>query len=263
MKYKIFVIVVCILLLAGCQETGTNDLLSQDGKIVFGIGERHETYGEAGDPLIHMFLSTEKIYPCCNFLIVTDHHVSGGSIEVDIWGIRVPEVCLTALGPAGTSFFLPLSPQSYSLEIRGEDYTDHYTVEVTDSTLAVTGDSTAHTVPKTPLLRRFPSRSFVYLFGSTAADTALNRLFVDSLQQVVDIEEFSFPEDAGIPYPRSSSGYHCNTPARYFYYDTEADFDLVGDVLRDFTLTRLVDKEGIGISVRNWRNRFFASWIFN
>ncbi|MDZ7796222.1 MAG: hypothetical protein U5N56_03875 [Candidatus Marinimicrobia bacterium] len=261
MKYISIAVFACMLL-TGCQEIGTNDLPPQEGKIVFGIGERHEEYGEVSDPLIHMFLSTEKIYPCCNYLIVTDHYVSGNNIEVEIRGIRVPEGCLTALGPANTSFFLPLSPQSYSLEITGADYTDHYTVEVTDSTLEISGDPTEHTVPARNRVRRYPPRSFVYLFGSLCADTVLSRQFLDTLRSVVEVEEFTFPANVDIPYQDSSSGYYCNMAARYFYYDTEEDFDRVGNVLRDFTLTRLTDKEGIGISVRNWRNRFFASWIF-
>jgi hypothetical protein len=82
------------------------------------------------------------------------------------------------------------------------------------------------------------------------------------LLKEVDLEEFHFPDYGEIPYPRSSEGHYYNAPARYFKYDTEEDFDRAGKLLESYAESITVNYQGVGISLANWKGRFFYSWLF-
>ncbi|MCH8820182.1 MAG: hypothetical protein IIB03_07675, partial [Acidobacteria bacterium] len=49
--------------------------------------------------------------------------------------------------------------------------------------------------------------------------------FIDTLKSVINITEFNFSDIAEIPYPSSSQGHYYDANARYFYYESEEEFD--------------------------------------
>ncbi|HPC35388.1 MAG TPA: hypothetical protein P5067_02060 [Candidatus Marinimicrobia bacterium] len=260
MRYRKFALFICLSSLINCSPS-ENNLLPLEGRIFFKISEDYKQYNRESNPEIFLFMETEKIYGCCNYGIYTDCDIVGKKIVVNILGIDQPGVCLTAIGPAIARIHLPLSNKSYSLKISGDDFTDNYTVVVTDSSISVTGDSTVNTKPEIELFWRYPPNSFVYLYGSTFEDSSLANVFLDTLMQVIDIAEFYFPQNGEIPYPKSSMGHHWDMPARYFYYNSENDFDLIEEVLRVFKNNYIKDKVGIGITIKNWRNKQINSWL--
>lgn len=260
MRYRKFALIIYSFSLINCSPF-ENNLFPLEGRIFFKISEDYKQYNRENNPEIFLFLETEKIYGCCNYGISTDCDIDGRKIEVDILGINQPEVCLTAIGPAIARIHLPLSNKLYSLKISGDDFTNNYAVIVTDSSISVTGDSTVNTKPEIELFWRYPPNSFVYLYGSTFEDSSLANVFLDTLMQVIDIAEFYFPQYGEIPYPKSSQGHYWDMPARYFYYNSEDDFNKIEDILRDFKSIYIQDKQGISITIRNWRNRKFQSWL--
>ena len=260
MKYGIIVIVIFVVSLINCDSLN-NNLLPVEGKILFEISEDYEQYNQESNPEIYLFLETEKIYGCCNYGISTVCNVTSKKVELDILGIVEPNVCLTACGPAGKRIHIPLSNKSYSFKISGDSFTDNYTIIVTDSSISLSGDSTRNTKPFIDLFWRYPPNSFVYLFGSTFEDSSLASIFLDTMRQVVNIDEFEFPQYGEIPYPKSSQGHYWDMPARYFYYNSEDDFNKIEDILRDFKNSYIQDKQGISITIQNWRNRKFQSWL--
>jgi len=66
-----------------------------------------------------------------------------------------------------------------------------------------------------------------------------------------------------IPYPERIAGHYHDTPARYFRYGSEADFDRAGELLEEFTRTVISGQQGVTIWMVNWRNRAFRSWMFD
>jgi hypothetical protein len=73
----------------------------------------------------------------------------------------------------------------------------------------------------------------------------LASIFLDTLKQVLNIDEFEFPQYGEIPYPKEPQGHYWDMPARYFYYNSEDDFKNIEDILRDFKGNYIKDKEGI------------------
>jgi len=257
---------ISVVTLTNCDLLDDNrstdyNLLPVEGKYLFKITEEYEHLNQESNPEIFLTLTTEKIYGCCNYGISTDCEITNKKVEIDILGIIMPDICLTALGPAGQIIRLPLSNKIYSLKLSGENFVDYYSVNITDSSISISEDSTNHTKPIISHFWRYPPNSFVYLFGSTFSDSSLARDFLDTLMQIVDIDEFEFPEYGEIPYPRISQGHYWDMPARYFYYNSEDDFEMIESILRNFKENYIKDKEGISIILQNWRGKAFRSWL--
>ena len=91
-----------------------------EGKIIFSITEGYPV-GSVTEPKIKLSLRTEKIYPCCNWIIKTDIRIENNEIIVRLLGIYVPEICLTAFGPAVFMSFLNIPEGKYSLCFYSEE----------------------------------------------------------------------------------------------------------------------------------------------
>lgn len=78
---------------------------------------------------------------------------------------------------------------------------------------------------------------------------------------VIDIPEFYFSDIAEIPYTLSSQGHYYDAKARYFYYKTEEEFDKIQEVMKSYKHTHFPDDNGIGLSVVNWMDKKFYSWL--
>jgi hypothetical protein len=249
--------------LSGCefiQEEENGELIHLDSKIIFEVKEQHENYYEISDPEIYILLKTEKIYPCYNYSVATSLNIDRNRIDVAIHGIYIPEICLTALGPATGRIKLDIPVGIYRLFIRSTYFADEYSLIVESNSIRLEEVSSNNTRMEFSLYHRYPEKSFVYLCGTTLEDTALCRMFIDTVASVIDISRFEFPESGVIPYPEISQGYYYNMPAKYFIYQTESDYDRIDEILQSFKAAYIRDKQGIGISTVNWRNKTFFSW---
>jgi hypothetical protein len=251
-----------VLSIQGCKIFKTpKNLQPIEGNIVFSIKEGYEHPYSVGEPRIMLKMVTEKIYPCYNWTIDSDVGVRDKSINVTLNGIYVPEICFTALGPATFSSFLDLPNGDYVLTFTAGEIKDKYTLTVTDDYIKLNELSSHFTIPEFKLFWRYPPNSFAYLCGTTNETSWICEDFLDTLLSKIQLEEFYFPDSGEIPYPSSSMGHYYDMPARYFYYKNEADFDMAGEILRSYTQSVISQYSGVGISLINWKNKQYSSWL--
>ena len=234
-----------------------------DGRVKVSIFEGFPMNGQPGDPTIILAMQTEQTYGCINFSILADVDSKPGIITVTIRGIHKPEICLTAFGPATYRNTLPLSPGAYQLLVRNGSASDRHTLEVTGTSIRMTAGTSTVSIVSSTLSWRIPVRSFAYLCGTTVETAWMCESFRDSLLRIPSLREFTFPDSGDAPYPAASTGYWHNDPAKYFSYVTEADYDSAGAMLKRYTRQVIGDRQGIGLSLVNWRNIPFMSWVFS
>ena len=233
-----------------------------EGSINFEVREDHHPYWDSeGDPAIFIFLKTSRIYGCCNFNIRSQVAINSNDVVVKIVNIEEPSVCLTVLGPATARHWLGIPPGQYNLRFEHGASADSYSMVVTNSEITVHGNNGAFASPSTRMYQRYPQRSFVFLCGTTTETSGSCEEFYKTLLNAGSFKEYSFPQEANLPYPRKSDGYCYNMPAKYFTYEHEADYTKAGELLRKFKLDVIKDKMGIGLELSNWRNKRYQSWI--
>lgn len=258
------ILLICALLGAYLLITSAcaSDLHSIDGRIFFKVYEGHELYYREGRPRIILEMRTEKIYGCCNNRIVADTNRSGSYISVNLKGILFAEICLTSQGPAGSLDFLDLPEGIYSLNFLEWSSPDRYTLSVKKDAIEVTPGGSYFTAPDCTVFWRYPENSFAYYCG-TMTDTAwVCDDFLAHLLGEIELEEFRFPSYGEIPYARSSQGHYYDAAARFFRYQNEDDFNRAGEILAAYSREFISELEGTGLSLRNWKNRCFSSWLF-
>jgi hypothetical protein len=263
MKNYLCVIIASLLLVQGCglfDDDDQGSLTPLEGLIKVEVKEYYPDYTTVSDPQLYLQMVTEKIYPCMNYGISNTLVTNPGRIDVNIHGIFTPDICLTALGPAGSMKRLNAPQGNYRLTFRYAGAVDEYNMTINKSFVRLEPVNRVHTVSENLMYHRYPEKSFAYLCGTTLQDTALCRMFIDTVASIINIQRFEFPETGAIPYPSASQGYYYNMPAQYYYYETEEDFEKIGSIMESFRNTYIKDKTGIGISVINWRNRNFYSW---
>lgn len=234
-----------------------------ESRVNFKIYESFQDNKSGDAPQIYISLNSEKIYPCMNYSYSVNAVESGGSIEMYLSGIIKPNICLTALGPATYRQQLNFNEGLHELNFYAAGFSDRYVVFVSDSSIVVSGNSTDNTKPVYTLYWRHPKHSFVYTCGTLTEDSSLAYDFLDTLKSHLNIKEFKFPNVGEIPYPKSSGGYYYNMPAKYFTYSDESEFSKAGELLTKFTRQVLKDKGGAGITLSNWLNVNYYSWMLN
>lgn len=240
-----------------------DNIIAIEGDIIFSVKEGYKHYDSICEPSILLSMETEKIYGCCNFTIESEIGIYDSKILIDISGIYVPEICLTALGPATSKSFLDVSNGEYLLELSYEGITDIYTLIVTNSYIKVTEVESQFTIPTFNLFWRYPSNSFAYVCGTTHKTSWIYEDFIDTLLSKIDLVEFHFPDSGVLCYPCSSAGHHNDMPVKYFFYDDEEYFDYEGEILESYTQGVMSQYSGVGISLINWKNKKYYSWLFD
>lgn len=232
-----------------------------EGRVRFWIGEAYDPPHMTGSPSLTLFMTTEHDQPCCNFSILNWILEGESSIKVYLLGIYRPEICLTAIGPAASRSSLNLTPGKYLLSFNLDGNIDEFSLTISDSSISVIGDGSQFMIADKPLVWRYPPQSFAYLCGTTTETSWICDEFLDSLMVTGLFEPFQFPDSGYVPYPESSGGYYYEMPALYFRYAEEADFAAAGAVLERYSKTTISMHSGAGLSLINWRNRRYYSWI--
>ena len=143
-KYLIFSFIpfiASLIFLTGCSgilDQSNGDIHPIDDTILFSIVDSIELSSWTGPRDWILGMSTETIYPCCNWslehYIVRDHNY----ITVNLLGIYQPDICLTALGPAVSSSALGISNGEYALTFVYNGMYDDYVIAVSDSGAVIT-----------------------------------------------------------------------------------------------------------------------------
>lgn len=260
---KLFIVILLGMFLLSCGIFDSADIRPIEGNIIFSVKEGYEHYDSISEPSIMLSMTTEKIYHCYNWSIISEITIMSNKILIDFLGIYVPLVCLRAFGPATSTSFLNISNGEYSLYFSYMNDTDGYILTVTDSFISITDDVSHFTEPEFNLFWRYPPNSFVYLCGTTIETSWICEDFLDTLLSEIDLEEFQFPDSGEIPYPRSSMGHYYDMPAKYFFYEKDEDFDKAGEILELYTRNVIAQYSGVGISLINWKKKGYFSWLFD
>jgi len=261
MKTLLKIFIVVAVLCSGCvNDNNIQKIQPLEGKLIIEPKEDYENYGFVSPPSIFIALRTEKIYGCVNYGISASLNVDRGVVEIFINGILEPEICLTASGPAVKRIKVDLTAGTYKLIIRSNDFIDEYDLTVNDAFIRLEGDSTLNTSFRYRVFHRYPEKSFVYLCGTTLKDSSLCRKFIDTVRSVIDLQSYEFPETGVIPYPLHSDGHYFDMPAQYYLYNSENDFDRIKGIMKSFKES-YIKNPGTGISVTNWMNKSFYSWL--
>jgi len=257
-----------ILLLAACFLSGTacseRTLTPLEGRILFSVGESYRNMSEAGPPAIIFRLETEKVYGCCNYSLVTQLARVGGDVVADIQGVEAPGICLTALGPACFGDFIDLENGRYVLTIRDGRGRSEYQLTVDEDSLAILGPAEAGwAAPKYSVFWRYPRDSFAVLCGTTTETAWIYEDFLARLGDAVELREIEFAAFGERCYPRAPQGHGVDHPGRYFVYEGQEDFAAAGEVLRAYVRDVIGPIQGVGITLLNWRNESFRSWLMD
>ena len=142
----ISVTVTALVTCAGCDlfAPGVHD----GGDLTFAIREGYYVDPPPPPPHIALIVETTKQYPCANYWLESELHVADHLLRVVVTeNVRVPRVCLTAVGPAQYRAALPVSTGRYTLEFLRNGLTDRYEVTISDSAILITPLQSSFTHP--------------------------------------------------------------------------------------------------------------------
>ena len=243
--------------------------LPLDSDVVFQV---YEAYGTPDDqypnlnavsePRVAIRVRTEREYTCSNYDIEYKKAISKSRVVLQLTGVSLGPGCATSIGPAKTAFFADLETGTYELVVLHDVRTAEFLVSVSDESFSVSPSEDAFARTEHSLYWRYPPKSFVYLCGTTNITRSMCSDFIEGLSRLVPIEEFSFPQTGHAPWPGSADGYQYAAPVRYFRYSDEADFQRAGATLEAYARDVIGSQQGIGISIRSWRNERFLSWLY-
>jgi hypothetical protein len=229
-----------------------------EGKVLFKIQEAYAD--ENTEPVMTLLMETEKVYECCNYGIENTVSMAGDGVHVDLQGIVVPGICLTACGPAFSRQPLVLADGSYALRFSRGFFSSNCSLDVTPEKIEIRAGAFDFVVPKTTVFWRYPKNSFAYLCGTTTDTAWIYDDFLAQLRAAVPLQEITFPDYGETGYPRAPQGFWNNGPAKYFVYESESDFDSAGDLLSTYAQQVISQHSGVGIWLLNWKNRSYRSW---
>lgn len=259
---KYILLIISALSLSGCGilDDDGSSLSPLDSRIIFKVIESYDTYDAVSAPQMFVELQTEKIYGCFNFGIKAISKIEQKSIVIDILGIYKPGVCLTALGPATGRVKLGHLNGIYEIKFSYRNFSDKYNLLISDSLIILDGKETQNTKPSINFAYRYPKNSFAYYCGTSLQNSFVCQDFIDTLSSVINITEFQFSPIAEIPYPNFNYGYSYDAPVRFFYYESEAEFDKIEEVMRNFKQDHF-SEGGVTISIISWMNKKVRSWL--
>jgi hypothetical protein len=130
---------------AACGITDSRD----SSNLAFEIREGYYVNDPPPAPQIVLLVETETQFPCMNYGLESDLVIAGTVLRVNASNrITKPEVCLTAIGPAGYRVALPVGVGSYTLEFVRDGVIDRYGVTITDAAIEITIEDAHFTHPK-------------------------------------------------------------------------------------------------------------------
>ncbi len=264
-RYKsIFIFIIASAIFAGCNSVTPDISKPIDSKIRFEIYESHSASvnSNEGYPELHIGLFTEKYYPCSNYGLNFIRNTFGENITIDLISLRIPNICLTSFGPATADLPLGVGAGKYNLKIKMNGELDSYIINISDSVVTISNGPGKISSTAYYKYFRYPKNSFAYYCGTTVEDKYICDDFLDTLKSKINIKEYYFPNDGRKPYPDSLGGHYYEMPAKFFIYNSGQDFDKIDTILSSYKKSVIKDKQGIGISIVNWENKYFYSWLY-
>ena len=253
--------IILVFIFGSCNIVETGENTAIDSKIGIKFIEWHtETIG---NPKIYLHLQTDKIYPYASYGLNIKENIIGKYIHINILGIKIATNGPTTFGPAIESLPLDLPNGEYNLIIVINRRSDRYLVNISDSEISINSSNGVESYVVNDKYFRYPKYSLAYCCQSSIPDKYIFEDFLDSLKSKISIKEFSFPDDGEIPYPEAGSGETYIYQVKYFLYESEEDYNKINSIIRNYNKTVIKDKQGIFISIFNWRNDNIYAWYIN
>lgn len=266
-----FLYVLSVLLLAvasACEilptqtDQGYRDKIPIDTTLVITPWEVLSSDG----PSLEFRVRTERIYGCFNYYIT--HRVKrrpSQAIEITFLSVAVPEICLTALGPATATIQIgQLASGEYPVPVVVNWNRIPARLLVTTEAYEVVDGTGPWTRFEPRMRRRVPEGAIWGLAGYARAEqAALVEAFEDSLRSLGARERSYAPGEYG--YFEVGSGGTIETPASHGYYFARAFlFEYGGDLgaLRDLVKRfAKAHPDWPSIRVFDWRGGAHYSWV--
>lgn len=246
-KRNFFLLIIVILLFNSCDilNPEESNLTAINSKILFRVEDLCWKNG-AYEPGISIYMETAENYPCCNYWIETKERIRNNTLHVKIFGVDETDFCATAFGPARNILGFEQLQGKYLLNFHNVRQGDQYELVITDSLISLTPKISRFTEAEYFKLWRRPKNSFAIICRAKE-DSALFKGFLDTLSQVIDMQEFRFPETGELSYPSERHQHHT---VKYFKYEKESDFYLIRPVLKAYKEQNF--DEPNSITIINW-----------
>jgi hypothetical protein len=244
------------------QEVAPTRRLPIEGEAILSVWEEFASASEQDKVLLKFNFRTEKVYPCSNYRLRSRIEKQGSLISIAVPEVNVGGLCLTTMGPAGGSekLFLPFG--GYNIVFEYANTIEKYWLGISEASISLRSADPSSKSVNTRLWRR-PEHSLVYLCGTTIKTSWMCEDFINTVRRTVDLKEIHFPDSGKTLYPSQSGGYNYDMPARFFLYSQEEDYETLGKLLEDYTENTISSQNGIGLSLMNWRNKQYRSWLYD
>ncbi len=238
------------------QSDLTGSIRSIDSTVVFAVREGFADHTAPCEPCVLILQRTDRIYPLGNLSLISTKELSANRIVIRYEGILKPNAMLDCFGPAQTNTYFDLPGHEYELVFQYRSMIDNYKLIIDDSLIIINPIKTSFTRVEDTLYWRYKPSSFTFHCGDTTATSTICNKFVDTLMNQIDLVEFTYPDYGAIPYKRATGGY----PIRFFLYGDESDYKKAGEILKAYTMAHINSE--INMSMRNWKNQRYMSWMF-
>lgn len=264
--FKSFVFVSALIALMflfhNCSDSTSPELNFERIDSKLNIVLREELTSESRNLILNC--RTERIYPCFNYGI--DYNVVKGAknFKVGFSKIVMPQICLTALGPAGCSINLgSLADGQYNLELEVNDKTEIAQLVISENTYQVDHQPGLNFKFENSKLNRIPR---FLIWGSVGyindSLTSVVNTFIDSLQilgahqvQLLPGDYWYFKIDAqGNLIPPEYHGY---PSIKMFAYNFNGSLDELKEFIYSYS-SRYYNK--LYISLSDWRGEVIYGW---
>lgn len=253
---------VLLFLFNNCSDSTSPELNFERIDSKLNIVLREELTSESRNLILNC--RTERIYPCCNYGI--DYNVVKGAknFKVRFSKIVMPQICLTALGPAGCAVNLgSLAEGQYNLELEVNGKTEIAQLMVSKGSYQVNHQPGLNFKFENAELKRIPQ---FLIWGSVGyindSLVSVVNTFTDSLQilgaqqvQLLPGDYWYFKVDAqGNLIPPEYHGYPF---IKMFSYSFNGSLDELKEFISRYS-SRYYDK--LYISLNDWKGVVIYGW---
>ncbi len=250
-----FLITLFVLFNSCSDSTSPKDDVEQiDSKILINLREELSPQGRN----LMLDCQTEKIYPCFNFGIMNNVVQKSNLFKIKFLGIFVPEICLTALGPARCYINLgQLNDGNYSLSLEVNGQVISAQLTVSKNVYKINYQQNPHFAFKNPELYRVPDNliwGWIDYYDDSLSVVADS--FLDSLQilgaQTVQLEKGDY---GFFKVDSLNNLIFSGFPKRTFAYKYEDTLEEIQELIFRYYFP------SIQISLSDWRGAVIYNWV--
>lgn len=266
-QFVLFVFLLMVFLFA--TSACSKDDNEQDDYELGGVEIKMWENIDAVPRTLQLRCETRQIFPCCNWGITHTVNVSSEAIDIRFKDIYIPDICLTATGPATAHIDLgSLSEGTYNLNLSAPGSHDSGSLIVNDDyyKLSLNFPYSSRLAFPYDQLNRIPENTIWGHVGYHSEDTEpLVDSFIDDLREKgAEPDDYLHGEygyfrilNTGEIETSKYHGYHLIEP---FIFDYQDDMSSVEELVKYYGLNHGDD---LNISVFTCGGERFLSWTYS